>query len=88
MTIDKPEDAKAFAKEFGATYPMYRDESMAVVKAFRVFAIPFNAVISHEGKILYAETGGDVAVIKKHALAALEAAKKAAAESAKKKSER
>lgn len=89
MTTDEPDDARAFAKEHGATYPAYRDESMAVIKAFGVFAIPFNAVISHEGKILYAEVGGDVALIKKHALAALEAQKKAAAaEAGTKKPER
>ena len=76
VTGDEPDDAKAFVGKTGVTYPAYRDPSSALHEAFGVFAIPFNAVVGADGKILYAETGADVAVIAKHAAAAIEAAKK------------
>jgi len=76
ITIGSADDAKAFAKEHGVTYPILIDPDFEFCQAFGVNAIPFNAVVGADGKVAFAALGGDVDKVKAEAEAALAAAKK------------
>lgn len=54
---DKEEDARAFIKEFGITYPNGRDASGAVAISYGLWGIPETFFIDRQGRITYKHVG-------------------------------
>ena len=55
---DTEEDARAFLKEFGITYPNGRDASGKIAIDYGVWGIPETFIIDREGRITYKHVGG------------------------------
>lgn len=54
---DKEEDARAFLREFGVTYPNARDASGQAAIDYGVWGIPETFVIGRDGRITYKHVG-------------------------------
>ncbi|MBI4608808.1 MAG: TlpA family protein disulfide reductase [Candidatus Rokubacteria bacterium] len=54
---DTEEDAKAFLREFGITYPNGRDASGKLAIDYGVWGIPETFIINREGRITYKHVG-------------------------------
>ncbi len=57
-TQDRDEDARAFLREFGITYPNGRDASGKIPIDYGVWGLPETFIIDREGRITYKHVGG------------------------------
>jgi len=56
-TSNRPELARAFAEEVGATWPVLIDEARMSGEKFGIRAVPTNLFIDREGRIVFSAIG-------------------------------
>lgn len=56
-TSNRPEMARAFAEEAGATWPILVDDSRMSGEKFGIRAVPTNLFIDREGRIVFSVIG-------------------------------